>query len=91
MEKRQVLLASRCLQARFGEVVIRFLQRAEKNRLVDGHGVKGSTETHEARGKALRDEGHGPLLCMLDAAAPSPVQDARTQPGAEGCGERDAQ
>jgi uncharacterized peroxidase-related enzyme len=35
------------------------------NRLVEGHGVKGSAEVYVLRGKALRDEGYAPLLEAL--------------------------
>lgn len=43
------------------------------NRLLEGHGVKGNPGVFSARGQALRDEGYGPLLAFLDAAAASPA------------------
>lgn len=47
------------------------------NRLLDGHGVKGSAELYQARGQALQAMGYAPLLGMLpavdaDAAAATP-------------------
>ena len=38
------------------------------NRLLDGHGVKGSTDVYAVRGQALRDAGYLPLLALLPAA-----------------------
>ncbi|MEX2239209.1 MAG: peroxidase-related enzyme [Burkholderiales bacterium] len=35
------------------------------NRLLEGHGCKGTAEIHAARGKALRDEGYAPLLELM--------------------------
>jgi hypothetical protein len=35
------------------------------NRLLEGHGVKGSRELYAARGQALHDEGYTPLLRPL--------------------------
>lgn len=35
------------------------------NRLLEGHGVKGSPALFEARGKALTEDGYEPLLAML--------------------------
>lgn len=35
------------------------------NRLLEGHGVKGSAELFASRGKALREEGYGPLRKYL--------------------------
>jgi uncharacterized peroxidase-related enzyme len=43
------------------------------NRLLEGHGVKGSREIFAERGLALKEQGYAPLLRMLDdapAAAP---------------------
>ena len=37
------------------------------NRLLEGHGVKGSAELHAARGIALKEDGYAPLLAMLAA------------------------
>lgn len=39
------------------------------NRLLDGHGVKGSDELYAARGQALREAGYSPLLAMLSDGA----------------------
>lgn len=36
------------------------------NRLLDGHGCKGSNEVFVARGKALREGGYAPLLKFLE-------------------------
>jgi len=35
------------------------------NRLLEGHGVKGSPALFEARGKALAEDGYAPLLALL--------------------------
>jgi hypothetical protein len=35
------------------------------NRLLDGHGVAGSTDLYVARGQALKDAGYAPLLKVL--------------------------
>ena len=35
------------------------------NRLVEGHGVKGSAEVYRTRGQALKDAGYAPLLALL--------------------------
>jgi len=35
------------------------------NRLLEGHGVKGSPDSYSARGRALHDVGYSPLLAML--------------------------
>lgn len=35
------------------------------NRLLEGHGVKGSTDVYASRGQALHDIGYAPLLAML--------------------------
>jgi uncharacterized peroxidase-related enzyme len=35
------------------------------NRLLDGHGAKGSAEVYGARGKALQASGYAPLLALL--------------------------
>lgn len=40
------------------------------NRLIEGHGVRGSDSLYAMRGKALRDDGYAPLLAMLDDAHP---------------------
>jgi len=40
------------------------------NRLVEGHGVKGSDSLYALRGKALRDDGYAPLLATLDESLP---------------------
>lgn len=37
------------------------------NRLLEGHGVKGSAELYAARGVALKEGGYAPLLAMLAA------------------------
>lgn len=43
------------------------------NRLLDGHGIKGSTGVFMERGQALRDHGYSPLLALLAApTAPPP-------------------
>ncbi len=42
------------------------------NRLLEGHGVKGSTEVFVARGQGLKDTGYAPLLAFLDAASQVP-------------------
>ncbi|MDP1650973.1 MAG: peroxidase-related enzyme [Rubrivivax sp.] len=48
------------------------------NRLLEGHGVKGSADVYAARGQALRDLGYSPLLALLSqGAAPGT---AHTQP-----------
>jgi uncharacterized peroxidase-related enzyme len=36
------------------------------NRLLEGHGVKGTPEIYASRGKALREEGYAPLLKVLE-------------------------
>jgi uncharacterized peroxidase-related enzyme len=36
------------------------------NRLLDGHGCKGSNEIFKARGGALREQGYAPLLKFLE-------------------------
>lgn len=38
------------------------------NRLLEGHGVKGSAETFAARGAGLFEQGYAPLLALLPAA-----------------------
>lgn len=44
------------------------------NRLLDGHGVKGSEALYALRGQALHDAGYAPLLALLaDPAAPGPT------------------
>ncbi|MDP1691363.1 MAG: peroxidase-related enzyme [Burkholderiaceae bacterium] len=41
------------------------------NRLLEGHGVKGSADLYATRGQALHDLGYSPLLAMLpEEAAP---------------------
>jgi hypothetical protein len=35
------------------------------NRLLEGHGVKGSADVYATRGQALHDLGYSPLLAML--------------------------
>ena len=35
------------------------------NRLLEGHGVKGSPALFEERGQALHDDGYAPMLAML--------------------------
>ena len=37
------------------------------NRLLDGHGVKGSPDVFADRGRALQEGGYAPLLAFLDA------------------------
>lgn len=39
------------------------------NRLLEGHGVKGSTDVYASRGQALHDLGYSPLLAMLSEGA----------------------
>jgi hypothetical protein len=39
------------------------------NRLLEGHGVKGSADVYAARGQALHDAGYSPLLAVLSEAA----------------------
>ena len=39
------------------------------NRLLEGHGVKGSAAVYAARGKALREAGYSPLLATLTEGA----------------------
>lgn len=39
------------------------------NRLLEGHGVKGTSALYQARGQALRDEGYAPLLQALPPLA----------------------
>ena len=39
------------------------------NRLLEGHGVKGSAAVYAARGQALREAGYSPLLAMLTDGA----------------------
>lgn len=48
------------------------------NRLLDGHGVKGTSALHEERGRALKDTGYSALLAMLDDATVQPSRDARS-------------
>lgn len=38
------------------------------NRLLEGHGVKGSADVYASRGNALHDSGYSPLLKFLDNA-----------------------
>lgn len=38
------------------------------NRLLEGHGVKGSADLYVARGQALQEAGYAPLLSILQAA-----------------------
>lgn len=46
------------------------------NRLLDGHGVKGSDNLYAARGQALREAGYSPLLAMLsEGASPGTAQE----------------
>lgn len=40
------------------------------NRLLEGHGVKGSREIFAERGRALKEQGYAPLLQMLVDAPP---------------------
>ena len=40
------------------------------NRLLDGHGARGSAEVYGARGKALQESGYAPLLEMLPDGNP---------------------
>jgi hypothetical protein len=35
------------------------------NRLLEGHGVKGSADLYVARGQALQEAGYAPLLSIL--------------------------
>ena len=42
------------------------------NRLVEGHGVKGTTDLFVARGQALHDDGYAPMLEMLAEIAARP-------------------
>jgi hypothetical protein len=35
------------------------------NRLLEGHGAKGSAEVYHARGQALKESGYSPLLEYL--------------------------
>lgn len=42
------------------------------NRLLEGHGVKGSADLYAARGQALQEAGYAPLLSILQAAQPGP-------------------
>ena len=39
------------------------------NRLLEGHGVKGSADMYAARGQALREAGYSPLLATLTEGA----------------------
>lgn len=39
------------------------------NRLLEGHGVKGSADVYASRGQALHDLGYSPLLAMLSEGA----------------------
>ncbi len=39
------------------------------NRLLEGHGVKGSQDVFISRGQALKETGYAPLLAFLDTAA----------------------
>ena len=41
------------------------------NRLLEGHGVKGSADVYAARGQALHEVGYSPLLAMLSDGASS--------------------
>ena len=43
------------------------------NRLLEGHGVKGSPGVFAERGQALHDHGYAPLLSMLTEPAASPL------------------
>jgi hypothetical protein len=40
------------------------------SRLRDGHGAKGSAEVYGARGQALQESGHAPLLALLPGGEP---------------------
>jgi len=42
------------------------------NRLLEGHGVKGTADLYAARGQALQEAGYAPLLSILQAAQPGP-------------------
>jgi uncharacterized peroxidase-related enzyme len=42
------------------------------NRLLEGHGVKGTADLYSARGQALQEAGYAPLLSILQAAQPGP-------------------
>ncbi|RVT49599.1 carboxymuconolactone decarboxylase family protein [Rubrivivax albus] len=39
------------------------------NRLLEGHGIKGSDELYASRGKALAEDGYAPLLAWLPEAS----------------------
>ncbi|MDG0854394.1 peroxidase [Pelomonas puraquae] len=43
------------------------------NRLLEGHGVKGSAELYQARGQALHAVGYAPLLDMLSTSEAKPI------------------
>lgn len=58
-------------EAAFHDAVLTVCLFNFMNRLVDGHGVKGSPAMFAARGKALRDDGYAPLLAMLGGSASS--------------------
>ena len=45
------------------------------NRLLEGHGVKGSADLYEARGLALQKAGYAPLLSILQSAQAGPAGD----------------
>ncbi len=45
------------------------------NRLLEGHGVKGSADLYEARGHALQQSGYAPLLGLLQDATKPPEGD----------------
>jgi len=59
-------------ESEFHEAVLTVCLFNFMNRLVEGHGVKGSDSLYAMRGKALRDDGYAPLLATLDEALPHP-------------------
>jgi hypothetical protein len=43
------------------------------NRLLEGHGVKGSADLYAARGQAMQEASYAPLLSILQAAQAGPA------------------
>lgn len=69
----QAVFAAGWSEAALHEAVLTVCLFNFMNRLLEGHGVKGNPGVFSARGQALRNEGYGPLLAFLDAAAASPA------------------
>lgn len=68
----QAVFAGGWSEAALHETVLTVCLFNFMNRLLEGHGVKGSQSVFVSRGQALKDSGYAPLLAFLDAASPSP-------------------